>query len=414
MSKVINSFNFKVVLNKTYGMSLKLPFNSILYYGSSRSLYDNDNNYYETNSMNGLNLDLIHSKQAYELAKSIFDKSERKNYIKLYEKNIETNMNTIIDEFACEDSIKDINFNILIEGDTRVINEGEHIMSDTVELLTIVTVISMAKGEKTKTKTLKNMCYLGDDIEKLLNKIRVSIKSLLKDGVDIDLNGKFELIFSPKAAGILFHETIGHALEADLFMENNCFLNKFHNSRVCSEILNIQDIPLFRRFDDDGNMCNKITLIDNGKIVGLLYNEVLANANNVCVTGNGFKSRYCDITIPRMRNLRVINGMHTVEDILNSTRRGIYIESVHCGDVNIGTGEISLLIDNAYLIENGVKTHKIKDFTYYGNALEIINSINMIGNDCDYEIDKCNKRGQLITVGYGSPTIKIDMTNVMR
>ena len=38
----------------------------------------------------------------------------------------------------------------------------------------------------------------------------------------------------------------------------------------------------------------------------------------------------------------------------------------------------------------------------------------MIGNDYDYKIDKCNKKGQLITVGYGSPTIKIEMMDVLR
>ena len=228
------------------------------------------------------------------------------------------------------------------------------------------------------------------------------------------LSGKFELIFSPSAAGMLFHETIGHALESDFFIEENCFLRDFYNSKVFPEILNLDDIPLFRRFDDDGNMCNNVTLIEKGKIVGLLYNEILSNANNSNITGNGFKSRDCDVVIPRMRNLKVRNGTDTIEDILHSTNKGIYIENIHCGDINIGTGEISLLIDNAYLIENGKKTSKIKDFTYYGNALEIIKNIKMIGNDYDYKIDKCNKKGQLITVGYGSPTIKIEMMDVLR
>ena len=412
MIKIINNFNCKIVFSKTYGRLFKLPFQSMISYGSSKAVYYKNN--YEINCMNGLNLDLVDSKTVSQSIKSIFDRYEHKNYINLYENDIDNNMNMIINEFNCKEYIDDINFHVAIETDIRVINKDELIMEDAVELLSIIPVVSIIKDGKVLTKTFKSMCRLEDGFEKAFNKLRVMINSLLEDSIEIDLSGKFELIFSPSAAGMLFHETIGHALESDFFIEENCFLRDFYNSKVFPEILNLDDIPLFRRFEDDGNMCNNVTLIEKGKIVGLLYNEILSNANNSNITGNGFKSRDCDVVIPRMRNLKVRNGTDTIEDILHSTNKGIYIENIHCGDINIGTGEISLLIDNAYLIENGKKTSKIKDFTYYGNALEIIKNIKMIGNDYDYKIDKCNKKGQLITVGYGSPTIKIEMMDVLR
>jgi predicted Zn-dependent protease len=416
MIKIINNFNCKIVFSKTYGRLFKLPFQSMISYGSSSSKAVYYKNNYEINCMNGLNLDLVDSKTVSQSIKSIFDRYEHKNYINLYENDIDNNMNMIINEFNCKEYIDDINFHVAIETDIRVINKDELIMEDAVELLSIIPVVSIIKDGKVLTKTFKSMCRLEDGFEKAFNKLRVMINSLLEDSIEIDLSGKFELIFSPSAAGMLFHETIGHALESDFFIEENCFLRDFYNSKVFPEILNLDDIPLFRRFDDDGNMCNNVTLIEKGKIVGLLYNEILSNANNSNITGNGFKSRDCDVVIPRMRNLKVRNGTDTIEDILHSTNKGIYIENIHCGDINIGTGEISLLIDNAYLIENGKKTSKIKDFTYYGNALllEIIKNIKMIGNDYDYKIDKCNKKGQLITVGYGSPTIKIEMMDVLR
>ena len=412
MIKIINNFNCKIVFSKTYGRLFKLPFQSMISYGSSKAVYYKNN--YEINCMNGLNLDLVDSKTVSQSIKSIFDRYEHKNYINLYENDIDNNMNMIINEFNCKEYIDDINFHVAIETDIRVINKDELIMEDAVELLSIIPVVSIIKDGKVLTKTFKSMCRLEDGFEKAFNKLRVMINSLLEDSIEIDLSGKFELIFSPSAAGMLFHETIGHALESDFFIEENCFLRDFYNSKVFPEILNLDDIPLFRRFDDDGNMCNNVTLIEKGKIVGLLYNEILSNANNSNITGNGFKSRDCDVVIPRMRNLKVRNGTDTIEDILHSTNKGIYIENIHCGDINIGTGEISLLIDNAYYIENKKKTSKIKDFTYYGNALEIIKNIKMIGNDYDYKIDKCNKKGQLITVGYGSPTIKIEMMDVLR
>ena len=305
MIKIINNFNCKIVFSKTYGRLFKLPFQSMISYGSSKAVYYKNN--YEINCMNGLNLDLVDSKTVSQSIKSIFDRYEHKNYINLYENDIDNNMNMIINEFNCKEYIDDINFHVAIETDIRVINKDELIMEDAVELLSIIPVVSIIKDGKVLTKTFKSMCRLEDGFEKAFNKLRVMINSLLEDSIEIDLSGKFELIFSPSAAGMLFHETIGHALESDFFIEENCFLRDFYNSKVFPEILNLDDIPLFRRFDDDGNMCNNVTLIEKGKIVGLLYNEILSNANNSNITGNGFKSRDCDVVIPRMRNLKVRN-----------------------------------------------------------------------------------------------------------
>lgn len=416
MFKIINSFHSITVLNKGYGIAIKEPFQSIVSYGSSKILYDNNNNNYESSSKSGLHLERICSKEAYDSIKSIFRKDKSKIYINLYEREIDRNMDIMINKFVDKENISDINFHVSIEDDTRVIYKDKSVMKDTVRILTIVSTVSMIKQGEITTKSFKNLCSLEEnkDIEKLFMKIKITIDSLLKDKADINLNHKFELIFSPAAAGILIHETLGHALEADLFTENNCFLSEFYNENISSKLLNVDDVPLFRDFDDDGNVCEDVNLIKDGKVVGLLYNEILSNCNNTYNTGNGFKSKYYDVSIPRMRNLRVNNGPNTVDDIMNSTKKGIYVKSVNCGDINIKTGEFSLLIDDAYLVKNGKKLHRIKNFTYYGNTLEIIKNINMIGNDYDYKIDKCNKKGQLITVGYGSPTIKTNMLNIMR
>ena len=98
MIKIINNFNCKIVFSKTYGRLFKLPFQSMISYGSSKAVYYKNN--YEINCMNGLNLDLVDSKTVSQSIKSIFDRYEHKNYINLYENDIDNNMNMIINEFA--------------------------------------------------------------------------------------------------------------------------------------------------------------------------------------------------------------------------------------------------------------------------------------------------------------------------
>lgn len=94
-------------------------------------------------------------------------------------------------------------------------------------MLSIIPVVSIIKDGKVLTKTFKSMCRLEDGFEKAFNKLRVMINSLLEDSIEIDLSGKFELIFSPSAAGMLFHETIGHALESDFFHRGKLLLKRF-------------------------------------------------------------------------------------------------------------------------------------------------------------------------------------------
>ena len=74
MIKIINNFNCKIVFSKTYGRLFKLPFQSMISYGSSKAVYYKNN--YEINCMNGLNLDLVDSKTVSQSIKSIFDRYE--------------------------------------------------------------------------------------------------------------------------------------------------------------------------------------------------------------------------------------------------------------------------------------------------------------------------------------------------
>ena len=183
MIKIINNFNCKIVFSKTYGRLFKLPFQSMISYGSSKAVYYKNN--YEINCMNGLNLDLVDSKTVSQSIKSIFDRYEHKNYINLYENDIDNNMNMIINEFNCKEYIDDINFHVAIETDIRVINKDELIMEDAVELLSIIPVVSIIKDGKVLTKTFKSMCRLEDGFEKAFMSVNLKKPTILfVDGID--------------------------------------------------------------------------------------------------------------------------------------------------------------------------------------------------------------------------------------
>ncbi|MGL4991242.1 TldD/PmbA family protein [Cetobacterium sp.] len=413
LKDVITRFNCKVVLTKLYDNQVEIPFKKVVSYGTSNSVYDNKKRIYEIDSVNNLNFNYIKSKEIIKSVTLILNDIANKDY-EFYESDINNNVNYIKKEFMGNEFIKNLTFCVMIETDARIINQCQSIINDKVEIVTLATVISIIKDNDIITKTLNIMGNLNDGIAILFKKLKNEIYLLLENTIPIDLKDEFELIFSPNAAGTMLHETIGHALEADFFIENKCFLSEYYNCKVFPNKLNLIDGKLFKEFDDEGVLCKDVNLIKNGKLIGLLYNKVLSNLTNEPITGNGFKASCSDFIIPRMRNLKIINGNSKIEDIFKSTKNGIYIKSIQCGDVNLTTGEISLLVEHAYLIKDGKKINKINGFTYYGNAIELIKNIDLIGNNYEKNIIKCGKRGQVLTVGYEVPTIKIKKIKVMR
>ena len=128
-------------------------------------------------------------------------------------------------------------------------------------------------------------------------------------------------------------------------------------------------------------------------------------------TGNGRRESYQYIPIPRMTNTFIEKGSSDPGDILSSTQKGIYVQSLSGGSVNPVTGVFNFTCREAYLIENGKKTTPIKGATLIGSCLQVISNIDAVGNDLDFGPGICGK-GQNAEVDAGMPTVRIRGINV--
>ncbi len=54
-----------------------------------------------------------------------------------------------------------------------------------------------------------------------------------------------------------------------------------------------------------------------------------------------------------MRCTRMENGPHNKEEIIESVKNGIYVDSFSNGQVNIGQGDFTFFVKAGYIIENG-------------------------------------------------------------
>ena len=231
--------------------------------------------------------------------------------------------------------------------------------------------------------------------------------------------GEQTVVLGPGWPGILLHEAIGHGLEGDFNRKRISVFTELMGTLIASKEVTVYDdgtIPNRRgsfTVDDEGTPSQKTTLIENGKLVGLMQDRQNARLMKVRATGNGRRQSYAHQPMPRMSNTIMANGSHNPEDILKSTQNGIYAKTFGGGQVDITNGKFVFSASEAYMIENGKITNPIKGATLIGSGFEVLKKVEFVGNDLSMDpgIGTCGKNGQGVPVGVGQPTLKIsDLT----
>jgi len=226
--------------------------------------------------------------------------------------------------------------------------------------------------------------------------------------------GMLPVILAPGDSGILLHEAIGHPLEADFNRRKTSAYASRMGEMVASDQCTIIDdgtIPHERgsiNFDDELNTSQRTTLIDRGKLVSYMYDEISARYFNTASTGNGRRESYQYQPLPRMRSTYMLAGNYDPKEIITSTKKGIYCRTFKGGQVDISNGNFVFVPSDAYLIENGKISHPVKNLTLIGNGPDVLTQVSMVGNDFKMSpgIWTCGK-GQSVPVGVGLPTVKI-------
>jgi TldD protein len=232
--------------------------------------------------------------------------------------------------------------------------------------------------------------------------------------------GPMEVVLGPGWPGILLHEAIGHGLEADFNRKKTSAFSGLVGQKVASELCTVVDdgtIP-FRRgslnVDDEGHPTNRTVLIENGVLKGYLQDRLSSRLMGVPATGNGRRQGYDHIPLPRMTNTFMMAGQSTREEVIRSVKRGLYATHFGGGQVNITSGKFVFSASEAYLIEDGKVTVPVKGASLIGDGPTVLKRVTMVANDLqlDQGIGICSKDGQMIPVGVGLPTIKIDQITV--
>ncbi len=261
--------------------------------------------------------------------------------------------------------------------------------------------------------------FLTDEIIEEIAKEAVSRTAILFDAIK-PKGGEMPVVMAAGGSGILLHEAIGHAFEADFNRKNTSIFSDQLNKKICNEHINVVDdgTILFNRgsvnIDDEGILGQKTYIVKDGVLTSYLHDRISAKHYGIPSTGNGRRESFRQMPIPRMRATYMEAGNVSEEEMISTVKQGIYASNFTNGQVQIGAGDFTFFVKSGYLIENGKLTQPVKDINIIGNGPRALADITMVGNN--YKMDNgtwtCGKDGQSCPVTCGMPSVLVSKLTV--
>ena len=227
-------------------------------------------------------------------------------------------------------------------------------------------------------------------------------------------SGSMPVVIKRGTGGVLFHEACGHGLEADHILKGASVYAGKVGEQVANPLVTLVDDGTMPGewgtlgFDDEGHITQRNVLIEDGVLTDYMWDFLRARKEGRPQSGNGRRQSYQHLPMVRMTNTFVLDGPDDPEDIISSTKHGVYVAHLGGGSVNTATGDFVFGMTEAYLIEDGEITEPLRDGNLIGNGPKVLQDIDMLGNDFAMgNPGTCGKDGQGVPVGDGQPTLRV-------
>lgn len=224
--------------------------------------------------------------------------------------------------------------------------------------------------------------------------------------------GLYDLVLDPEHLSLTIHESCGHPSELDraLGYEANYAGTSFLTTdrrgvfRYGSPHVNLvadntePDTLAATGYDDDGVTCQKWDIVREGLFVGYCTNrEVAPKIGETRSRGSNRADSWGSVPIVRIANIGLEPGTASLDELIADVKRGIYIEGHGSYSIDQRRYNFQFGGDAFWLIENGRRTHMVRDVIYHGMTPEFWGA-------CDGVADRTHRRRYgFITCGKGQP-----------
>ena len=265
----------------------------------------------------------------------------------------------------------------------------------------------------------KGVEFLTNDVIEVIAREAVEGAARMFEAVK-PKGGEMPVVMAAGGSGILLHEAIGHAFEADFNRKNTSIFSDKLGQQICNSDINIVDDGTLIgnrgsiNFDDEGINSQRTYIVTDGVLTNYLHDRISAKHYSIASTGNGRRQSFRYIPIPRMRCTYMENGEFNEQEIIQEVKNGIYAQTFLNGQVQIGAGDFTFYVKSGYLIENGKLTQPIKDINIIGNGPQALADITMVGSNLliDDGTWTCGKNGQGAPVTQGLPSVLVKKLTV--
>ena len=310
------------------------------------------------------------------------------------------------------------------QSDIMMYNSLDELTEDSRPLGSVsMTVIFGDKG-RTEQRSVSRSLRCGSEMlsDELLDALAGEAVAGLDDSFAArrPKGGRMPVVMAAGASGILLHEAIGHAFEADFNRKGQSIFCDKMGKQICKRGINVLDdatIPGNRgamRYDDEGVPGQKTYMVHDGVLSSYLHDRISASFFGVAPTGNGRRESFRYNPIPRMRTTYMESGPDgSLEDLIASVRKGVYVDKFANGEVRIGEGDFTFYVNRGYMIENGRLTMPIKDVNIIGNGPQALADIIAVAGDLriDDGTWTCGKE-QSVAVSCGIPSVLVKSLTV--
>lgn len=267
-----------------------------------------------------------------------------------------------------------------------------------------LTLLVERRGRRTAFSAAVPWPMTGVDIERLRARMAADLESYAVRA------GEHDVILPPGAGAVFFHETVGHALEADAVVAWARV-----GERISSESLTVVDDGILAggpgslAVTDEGFPPRRVVLIDRGRVVGRIFDCWNGEGSALPPAGGRRESFRC-LPLPRMTNLLVeASEGGSLSEIIADTRRGVLAGDLESGRVDLVRGDFSFFVPFGRLVENGRLGPPVAGLVLHGRIADSLARIDRIGSDFEMAraASYCVKAGQTVRVGIGQPTVRI-------
>jgi len=228
--------------------------------------------------------------------------------------------------------------------------------------------------------------------------------------------GEYTVVVEPSVTDDLIGMLAGTGMSALAVQEQRSWMNERMGKQVMSPLVSIWDdgrdptgypIP----FDYEGVAKQCVKIVDKGVVGSPLYDTYTAHKEGKGSTGHAIPPSFASYGLgPFPFNLFMAGGENTVDEMIRSTQRGLYIATfwytrpMHPRDA-VTTG---MTRDGVFMIEDGEIAFPVKNLRFTQSYVEALANVEMVSRETRLFINEFENG---INVASRVPALKISAFN---